>query len=419
MRQLMTVLRGGTPASSTLKGISKWYTHHMEWEPYNDLPPWGEMLWEIDDNSIVEVEPTAENMGGLFYQYPIGRLIARSDPWSSHDATFVEFLGHHRTIDNTGDNVGQLKISSRNEMFLINGRKWEADPEVMGLYANVPMISGGHPYQPGQEYDYGNLGTEPPKFSAEDYPNQFTYMKIENIEDAYNGRDKWSFSHDASFYTREAIYFKKDVVVCYDNLQLNETAATTPHREAKFRWFFYGAPSVNGMVVSLSKSNGNFFASVFGQNGTWSTPANSDSLPGSGGNDVAFFTDFDIAGTPQNNQLITVFECADNSQTIPTPATYITATDKKMKGVHIGGTRNFVAMFTTSKTGATPSGTITYSYPAGGTTLHVLCGMSGSYGITATGSKTKTITVNPVGSIYTSSDKGVISFHVEMSNSIN
>lgn len=386
-------LASNSPLSETLKSYAQWYTESVTWLPIDDKE------WELflfTDNSIIPDIPAFTN---LYHYMEPGHLVGRSATWSDTTATYIDIIG--RTIPETSGmhtqgerNMGEFKLASRGEKLIVDDDTYQTD----SLYSSVPLVAGSHTYAPYQEWWQGDVVLK--------YENSthILYSQVQNIDSVYDRN-----SASLTYYDREVVFFRPDITIIFDNAQ-----GATNTNTVTYRWWYGGSPSVSGQDITLTVNSAKLFHSFIGDALTIGTPTAGSEIT------THYFIDSALSnsGSTTNNQVINVFETTDNTQSTKKTTNYITETGSKMIGVHVEDTVNYLAMFTTSVNGASPSGVIEYQYTPTATTYHNVSHLSGSYSIVSIGTTTKTITLDPSGSDYNTSAEGVLAFSVTSDNTV-
>lgn len=391
---LSKFLASMTPLDATRKGVLRWFTDNLTYEP-NDPPEWQDFFYKISD--VSSVTPTSLNMGGLSYTTDIGHFVSRSDTWSNTDATFVEFFAYIDRQDKTssttnGDrNVGDMRIASRGISLIADGDR----EQYTGHYQNQLYVTGDHTYAPYQEpWLYGKNGdaTYPEVSMITADGSGYAYGKILNAQNAYDGT-YWTNDPSLSYYTRSQLFIYPDTVIVYDN-----AIATSSSNEVSIRWWFPRQPTASGQTVTTTDVSADMKMTVLGATGSFATPGTSYDLMAVTGTstyrDGYYYIDYEPTGTPINNQIITVFDVLDHGAT---PASVTAISGSGIIGTKVDST---VAIFTSDQSGADIS-TATYTVDA---TTHYIADLPVNTNISVTRAGTTIVDAQDSG------DVGIIEF---------
>lgn len=342
-----------TPLDSTMKGIAAWGANHMIADTSDEL--WENFLYSSPD--IVEVTPNISNMGGLSHAMK-GHGLTRGDDWSNTQATYLDVIGGLEHNDQGEHNLGELKISSRGEILLVDADTWQWESE----FANILTISGDQYNAPYQEAD-----TPGASFAMTGVPRNFTYFLSDHLESAYDGDE--GNEPSASAYKREIAFLPPDHIVVLDNIQ-----PMTKSNRVTLQWHFSERPTVSGTQISGTRGGAKLFLEPFGANFNISvhdaSSERSESIPPLDVHRVEI--------TPNSGstdlQLFSVFQAADRSASQMDPTAEVVSADGHMKGININAsTGALIAMFTK---GASPQSEVVYTLPyTSDTTRHLLLGM--------------------------------------------
>jgi hypothetical protein len=327
--------------TDTERGLARWYHAHIT-RTYTTPHKWETFLW--DDPTATTIEPTAANMGGLVGIAGGGEvqhLIARSAPWSSLTATFVDMSGatldwNRANTENALD-FGAVKISARGAYLVRNAT--EADSQYSDQN-NVPLITGTHLYAPRMEL--WPDGTE--KFTTSWVEGGYAYGRANHYESYYDRGHA-----DLLYGSRSMVYLPPDLVLVYDNFTVPDANAN----RLTERWFFNGVPTTGSNYATITVGNGKvvqtYLNTVVGftvGNITVNDPDSScycaDALP----------------TTPTtSNQILMAFETMDSTGSSAYRVTPFTVFGAKAVYVQ-NASASWIVVWTASTTGANLSGTI-------------------------------------------------------------
>jgi hypothetical protein len=289
---------------ATAKGLAAWYAGNLAWEP-GSPDRWEAFLYT--DPSILPIVPTDATMPGLTYRMT-GHAVSRGDDWSNLDATFVDVVA--RPDFEIEPNFGEVKLASRRKPLLVDGNTWQLG----GQYANMPRIAGNHTYAPYQEY--WHLDSE---MQVESVDRAYTYHKLTNLYNLYNGRDADNPSVDA--FQREIVFLPPDLLIVHDHI-LPQTLANTITEQ----WYLMGDPVIDGDTARVDNGDARLFARTFANSTvTLSEFNNNATRAGTHRLDVAF------SELQSRNLIFTFFEAADRTQVAMTPTEIL----------HVPGLRGF------------------------------------------------------------------------------
>lgn len=352
---MMSVL---SDTDATAKGLAVWQASHLVGAAAPD--PWESMLYT--DPSIAPIAPTAANMGGLTWK-GWGQATTRAADWTNLAATFVNVIAW--TPSQEEANFGEVKLSSRGELLLVDGQTWQLE----GEFANIPLISGTHTYAPYSEYWHDAAG-----MTVESEDGVYSYFKIDNMENAYDGVNDNDPS--AAYVRRDVVFLPPDHMVVFDNIRTTSLANTVAEQ-----WHLMGQPTISGDTAVLTKPNAKLFVQTVnpavgltkvdndsGREGTWRLTA--------------------AVTTPSVvNHVITLFEATAPAQGSLTPHEQLTASG--FKGLHIqDASDEVVLMLATAEDAANTTCQFTY-LPVAGSARVVVIGMAPN--------TTYTVTTTPAG----------------------
>lgn len=188
----------------------------------------------------------------------------------------------------------------------------------------------------------------------------------------------------ANLVRRSVLHLLPGHVIVYDITQSNPTVGNLKEWQAQFT----ASPTVSTDSVSAVNGNSAVFVKTLYPTGGTYTVTN----PYSGNYRVKYTP----AVLQQNDQFLHFISATASSET---QAASVALNATNMRGVHIqDGTVNTIALFTSDKAGAPPSGVITYSYtPTALQTNHFITDLTPGqgYDVAISGSGTITVTLTP------------------------
>lgn len=375
------------PITSELKGIARWYTSSIE-QTQATPRAFENMLWK--DSTPTTTQPTSTNMDGLTYSFGNEHLISRGAEWSDTDATWIEIMAREAAGDynQQGDkNVGELKISSRGVPLLVDADTWQTGSS----FANVPLITGSHTYAPEQEWWTGLSTTH------ESVSGNYTYIKVDNLKTAY---DRSSASVTSG--SREILFLPPDLVVVYDNLTVANPAAN----QVTNRWHFMGEPVLAEQKATVVNGAGKLFMTVV------SPSVSLTKAVSTGGRAGVYRVDADVVGDPQSNQIVTVFEAANQGREAFCEIESFLSRNQAMKGLYLRTSiAPWVVLFSAKQNGGAVVDDISYTIETDqyNRPRHILLGLppNTSYNLSVTDNRDFSLTVEGTGH-YVSSAQGVL-----------
>lgn len=374
---MMSVLDDTDP---TAKGLAVWYANHID----NGNDPWENMLFT--DRSIAEIAPTTATVGGLTWKM-WGHAVTRSDDWTNLDATFVDVVAWTHAAEE--HNFGELKMSSRRELLLVDGQTWQLEAQ----YANVPRITGTHTYAPYQEVWHA-----PSIMTVDHEDGVYAYHKIANMDYCYNGVNDDNPS--CSYFQRDIVFMAPDHVVVLDNI----TASTLSNNITE-QWHVMGNPTLSGDTAVLAKPNAKLFLRTVSPAVTL-TETDTDAS-----RDGTYRVNAAVVTPAISNQVVTLFETSDPSQAAMTPHETLAATG--FTGIHVQDTADAkIVLFATAEDAQHSACSFSF-VPAAASTEVVIVGMQPSTGfavsVTAGTGGAVDVSVGP-GTGYTSGASGSLAF---------
>jgi len=395
--QMCTVM---SPNSATIKGLAKWFTTHLTWEPGGT----GMLQWEAlmyTDPAVTEVAPTVSNMGGLKYLV-YGHGVARSADWTNLNATWVGVEGE--PIDGQGESglhTGEVKIGSRGHILLIDGRTYEYTSDL----ASVPDITGSHLYAPLQGWWHDAV-----TYNMDNVDSAYAYFKVDNMQGCYGNND--GTLPDVSYMRRDTAFLRPDFVAVLDTVTTVSTSNAITEK-----WYTAGQPTINGATASITLGGAKLFTNTVNPTVSVTSAANSGSrTPGYDPNE-GFSGVYKVLISPSSpstsNSILQLFETADSTQGSMTAYDKLTPTG--FLGVSIKHATNpRLVLFATGQSPHATSCSFAFT-PVASPTKVLLTGMqaSTSFSVTVTdgGGGSKNVTV-ATGSGYTSTANGALSFDV-------
>ena len=385
--RLMAIL---TDTDPTAKGLAMWYVNHCG---ELGLPEqWEAMLYT--DRTIAEIAPTIANMGGLTRNMA-GHAVARSADWNNLDATFVDVVA--RTYASEEANFGEVKMSSRRKLLLVDGQTWQLESE----FANVPRIDGNHTYHPYQEYWHDNAN-----MTVDFSDGVYSHFKINRFDQAYDGVGNDTPS--TTYFRRHIVFLPPDHMVVYDNITVPAPASS--HRITE-QWHVMGNPTISGDTATLVNGTAKLFLRTVSPGATITKTDTDASREGTYRVDA-------LVNESLTNKIVTLFETAPSTQASMTPHQTLSPTG--FTGIHVqNATAPKILLLSTTPNPQDTS--LSFSFvPQATSTRVVVIGMkpSTAFQITSSAGAGGSINVNVIqGSGTSSTSNGTLTFNASLTAS--